>query len=155
MHKYFLLLLVLFSSIFFSGCTEGIDLFSQAVNKTAPKEEVVEYVNSFAPVEPKYIKTHGWLLVTKNGKTLYTYNNDEPNISNCYGECEIIWQPFLISYPEAVGGDYSYIEKNDGGIQVTLNGQPLYTYTPDTKGTASGDGKDDLWNVIVVEESDK
>ena len=152
MQRYFLLLSIVFTSVLFSGCTAGLDLFSQAVNKTAPKDEVADTVVSFAPVEPKYIKPHGWVLATQSGKTLYTYENDEEYVSNCYEECSIVWQPFLISYPEAVGGNYGYIQRDDGSMQVTLNGQPLYSYTPDTEGTAKGDRKDGVWNVVTIEE---
>jgi predicted lipoprotein with Yx(FWY)xxD motif len=152
MQRYSLLLSILITSFLFSGCSAGIDLFSQAVDKTAPKEEVVDIGPSFAPVESKYIEPVGWVLVSQSGKTLYTFSEDEPYLSSCYGECAIIWQPFLISYPEAVSGKYQYIERSDGNMQVTLDGQPLYFYTPDTKGTATGDGKDGLWGVVSIEE---
>jgi len=151
MQRYFLLFSIVCTSVFFSGCSAGGDLFLQAINKTAPKEEIIDTVASFAPVESKYIKPHGWVLVTQSGKTLYTYENDEEYVSNCYEECSIVWQPFLISYPEAVGGNYGYIQRDDGSMQVTLNGQPLYSYTPDTKGTASGDGKEGVWNVVILQ----
>ncbi len=151
MQRYFILFTILLSGFFLSGCA-GTDLFSRAVDKTTPKAEVVETGPSYAPVETKYIEPQGWLLVTQSGKTLYTYENDEPYMSTCFDECAIIWQPFLISYPEAVSGKYQYIEREGGGMQVTLDGQPLYSYTPDTKGTALGDGKDGLWSIVRVEE---
>lgn len=150
MQRFFIVCVVLVSSVLFSGCSAGFKLFSQAVDRTAPKAEVVNTGPSFAPVDQKYIKPHGWVLVTQSGKTLYTYENDADYISNCTEECALIWQPFLISYLEAVGGAYEYIEKADGTMHVTLNGQPLYSYTPDTEGTANGDGKDGLWNVVIL-----
>lgn len=149
MQRNILLLVLVVSAFFVSGCTSGGELFKQSVQRTAPKSKVVG--SSFAPVGSEFVDPYGTVLTAQDGKAIYTYEEDSEGVSNCYDECAIIWPPVLVNYPEEVGGEYSVLQRTDGALQVMLNGQPLYTYTPDALQTVLGDGKDGKWNVVVVE----
>lgn len=132
-----------------AGCTAGGELFRQSVEKTAPKDEKVG--PSIAPVTSEFIDPFGTVITTKDGNALYTFAKDSKNESNCVDTCALLWLPFLIYYPEEVGGLYGYIERADGSLQVTFEGKPLYTYSPDAPHTVTGDGIDGVWDVVLGE----
>ncbi|MBP7842573.1 hypothetical protein KA017_01060 [Candidatus Woesebacteria bacterium] len=136
------------SFILFSGCTGGQDLFAQSVKKNAPKTKSA--APSVAPVSSQFIDPFGEVLTTKFKEPLYTYAKDTAVASKCYDDCAIAWPPFLVDYPEDVSGEYSTIKRTDDTLQVTFNGQPLYTYAPDPVNKVTGDGKDGVWDVVLV-----
>lgn len=151
-NKLFVLIVLVFSS-FFYGCTNGGGtLFSQAVKKTAPKSESKPVGDSFAPVITYEIEPYGEILLTKKGKPIYTYQKDLDNSSNCIDECAMVWPPLTVTFAEDVGGKYGVLQRDDESLQVTLNGKPLYTYTPDKPYQVSGHGIDDLWEVVVFQD---
>ncbi|GIK83679.1 MAG: hypothetical protein BroJett025_03010 [Patescibacteria group bacterium] len=151
MQRNILLLVLVVSAFFVSGCTSGGELFKQSVQRTAPKSQKQNTGKSFAPVSQEFIDPYGTVLTTTDGKPLYTFTNDMDGESTCYDECSIVWPPLLVSYPEEVGGMYRTTQRTDGLLQVTYNGQPLYTYTPDMPYKVTGDGKNGEWSVVVVE----
>lgn len=87
----------------------------------------------------------GRILVDANGRTLYLFEADKPNVSNCSGACQSLWPP-LTSHakPQAHGGVLAAkIGATTGGAkqQVTYNGHPLYYYAADKKpGDTTGQG---------------
>ena len=95
--------------------------------------------------------TYGPYLTDATGRALYLFTADQPGhggtpaASQCYQGCAEAWPPLLALQPQA--GDQveaSYLgtmQRNDGGIQVTYQGWPLYYYTRDTgPGTTTGQG---------------
>lgn len=96
----------------------------------------------------------GQVLVDAEGYTLYVFLNDKPGTSNCTGNCAANWPP-LLAEGEVVTGDgldaglVATITRDDGTIQVTYNGRPLYYYYDDNNpGDANGQGANDVWYVI-------
>lgn len=86
----------------------------------------------------------GTILVDSEGMTLYDFHKDKGSKSACYGGCAAAWPPLLTEgNPQAQGAaDRSMLgttKRNDGTVQVTYNGWPLYTYTGDSSpGEANG-----------------
>jgi predicted lipoprotein with Yx(FWY)xxD motif len=88
----------------------------------------------------------GKILVDAKGRSLYLFEADRPNVSNCSGACLSLW-PALTSHgmPHARGGAVAAkvgtIKAAGGDRQVTYNGHPLYYYAPDRKaGDTTGQG---------------
>ena len=75
--------------------------------------------------------TTGRLLIDDNGDSLYAWQGDEPNKSNCYDACEETWTPSLAPATAFAQNDWAVIERSPGLNQWTYRGQPLYTYAPD------------------------
>lgn len=75
--------------------------------------------------------TTGRLLIDDNGDSLYAWQGDEPNQSNCYDACEETWTPSLAPATALAQNDWAVIERSAGRNQWTYRGQPLYTYAPD------------------------
>jgi len=89
-----------------------------------------------------------------NGMTLYIFKNDAPGVSNCSGQCAVIWPALLVSEQNVagaagIGGMVGTIEKPDGTYQATYNDMPLYFYVNDrVPGDTLGDGINNVWAVV-------
>jgi len=95
----------------------------------------------------------GKILVDSKGRTLYLFEADKPNMSNCSGACLSIW-PAYMSKTKAMAGsgvDAAKIGTTADG-QVTYSGHPLYYYAGDQKaGDTTGQGLDQFgakWYVL-------
>jgi predicted lipoprotein with Yx(FWY)xxD motif len=86
----------------------------------------------------------GRILIDSAGFTLYFFEKDGGGESACYGNCAQVWPPLIASGPtEARGGvtaaKLGTTERDDGTLQVTYAGWPLYTYEADRNpGEANG-----------------
>jgi predicted lipoprotein with Yx(FWY)xxD motif len=88
----------------------------------------------------------GKVLVDDQGRTLYLFEADKGDMSNCSSACLSIW-PALSSTgkPQAHGGvlaaKIGTVAGSAGKQQVTYNGHPLYYYAGDQKpGDINGQG---------------
>jgi predicted lipoprotein with Yx(FWY)xxD motif len=99
----------------------------------------------------------GPTLVDANGRTLYLFEGDRPNISTLSAAGQAIWPPFTATTaPRAlngtVAGRIGTVAQAVGAAQVTYNGHPLYYYVGDhSPGQTSGQGLNQfgaLWYVL-------
>lgn len=80
----------------------------------------------------------GEYLVDADGNTLYIFTGDSEGASTCTGECASAWPPLLTTGdPRAVAPgldeeQLGTITRDDGTMQVTYNGYPLYLHTGDS-----------------------
>jgi predicted lipoprotein with Yx(FWY)xxD motif len=94
----------------------------------------------------------GDVLVDPDGFTMYVFTNDTDGESTCYDDCAALWPP--VPGDTAIGsgldaGMFSTVDRTDGTTQLTVNGQPLYRYTPDTAaGQTTGQGVGGVWFVV-------
>jgi predicted lipoprotein with Yx(FWY)xxD motif len=98
----------------------------------------------------------GNFLTGEDDKTLYTFKNDTAGSgkSACSGACASMWPPFTVESKDqlkpasGVTGVLDVITRDDGTMQVTYKGAPLYYYATDTKaGDTQGDGVGGVWFV--------
>ncbi len=88
------------------------------------------------------------ILVGANGMTLYNFEKDESDESYCNGECAKAWPPLTTNGAPKSSGDASQsqlgtIKRDDGSMQVTYDGHPLYYFEGDKKpGEATGNGSE-------------
>lgn len=89
------------------------------------------------------------ILTAPNGMTLYTFDNDAANVSNCYDSCAASWPPYTAPNGAASPGDgFSIVERRDGTRQWAKNGAPLYFWVGDSApGDTTGDGVGGVWHV--------
>jgi predicted lipoprotein with Yx(FWY)xxD motif len=78
----------------------------------------------------------GKYLVDADGHTLYLFEADEKGESYCNGACASVWPPFESDgTPQAMGGiaagALGTTKRDDGDMQVTYHGHPLYFYAAD------------------------
>ncbi len=99
----------------------------------------------------------GSFLTDGQGRTLYVFLKDTMNTSNCNGGCAQTWPPLTAQAKPSVGDGLKAdlvgtIQRQDGSMQVTYNGHPLYHYAPDQKpGDTNGQGIGGVWFVVTAE----
>lgn len=94
----------------------------------------------------------GMVMVDAKGMTLYTFDEDQANTSNCYDECATNWPPFMAAEGAQPEGEWTLVQRTDGGTQWAYEGKPLYLWAKDTKpGDVTGDGVGEVWHVVKVE----
>ncbi len=95
-------------------------------------------------------------LVDQSGRAIFVYANDTQNsgASACTADCATTWPPVTVTEtPTAgTGADASMlgtITRDDGSMQATYNGWPLYYNSADTApGSITGQGMDNLWYLV-------
>ncbi|GAA6142449.1 hypothetical protein [Hydrogenophaga sp. 5NK40-0174] len=88
------------------------------------------------------------VLADPSGRTVYTFDKDEANKSNCAGGCLAKWPAFVAKAEAQAQGEFGVIEAN-GVRQWTYNSQPLYYFAGDAKpGDRNGDGMGGVWHVV-------
>ncbi len=92
---------------------------------------------------------NGVLVNSSNNMTLYTFDKDTANKSNCKGECLAAW-PALVAPNRTMNvGQYSTFQRDDGSYQWAVNGKPLYYFVKDKKvGDMMGDNVKSVWHVV-------
>jgi predicted lipoprotein with Yx(FWY)xxD motif len=99
----------------------------------------------------------GTYLVGPDGKTLYTFTNDQQGDgkSTCNGDCATNWPPLVAeggATPTAGDGvdaaKFGTATRDDGSVQITYDGWPLYYFAADTAaGQTTGEGVGGKWFV--------
>jgi len=90
----------------------------------------------------------GHILVDSKGITLYDFVKDNGTTSVCYGACAALWPPLTTSGKPVAGQGVrasllGTTKRNDGKLEVTYNGHPLYYFVTDKKpGQTTGQGVD-------------
>lgn len=90
------------------------------------------------------------VLTDAAGRTLYTFDKDQANKSNCQGGCLQNWPPYVAA-PTAGAKPVSGVSRfeHDDMQHWTFNGSPLYYFIGDAKpGDRNGDGKGGVWHVV-------
>jgi predicted lipoprotein with Yx(FWY)xxD motif len=95
-------------------------------------------------------------LVDQTGRSLYLFTEDTQNSgeSACTDDCATNWQPVIVKGIPSAGsgantGMLGVIPRDDGTMQATYNGWPLYYYSGDrTVGTRNGQGIDNSWFLV-------
>jgi len=88
-------------------------------------------------------------ILAASGRTLYTFDKDAANKSNCNGGCAAAWPPFLVKNGDRTPVEFGVITRDDGARQWAMNEKPLYFFAADVQaGDAKGDGQGGVWHVI-------
>jgi len=103
--------------------------------------------------------SHGTILTDDAGMTLYLFTSDSPGVSTCFEGCLTVWPPLLTDgEPVAQGAAdtalLGTLTRDDGTLQVTYGGWPLYFYAADmAAGDTNGQGVSDVWFVVAPDGS--
>ena len=90
----------------------------------------------------------GKVFADAKGMTLYTFDKDTANASNCYDACAAMWPPFVAAKTAKASGDWTVVSRKDSAQMWAYEGKPLYTYSKDRKpGDATGEGVGNVWHV--------
>lgn len=80
----------------------------------------------------------GRILFDGRGFVLYGFTRDPRGKSACSGACARAWPPYIVKSPPRAGAGAAArllgrTRRNDGSLQVTYAGRPLYYYVGDKK----------------------
>lgn len=116
--------------------------------------------NSDATVRVRSNTDYGDILVGPDGMTLYLFEQDDrgAGASSCSGGCAEAWPPLTVdgspSAADAVTGEVTTFDREDGSTQVAVNGWPLYFFQSDeSPGDVMGQGVNDVWWVLGTDGS--
>jgi predicted lipoprotein with Yx(FWY)xxD motif len=101
----------------------------------------------------------GSVLVDQGGKAVYSSDLEASGKIVCSAGCTAFWKPVTIDGGKptapAGAGKLGMIKRPDGSTQVTAGGKPLYTFSEDSPGKATGNGFTDdfgghhfTWHVV-------
>jgi predicted lipoprotein with Yx(FWY)xxD motif len=122
----------------------------------APVAATPAPVAGTATVMAKTIGSQTVLVAGSNGMTVYTFTNDTANsgTSACTGGCLTKWPALTVAAGatptagDGVAGKLGTITRADNGsLQVTYNGLPLYFYQND-KAPGDTNGSYTNWNLV-------
>ena len=102
---------------------------------------------------------YGTMLFDERGQAIYLFDKETSDSPACYDDCATAWPPVLTEgAPEADGEvDAALLgttEREDGSMQVTYNGHPLYFYADEDPGEVLCHDVDDFggtWLVVTPE----
>ncbi|HKJ59652.1 MAG TPA: hypothetical protein VKA37_10500, partial [Halobacteriales archaeon] len=110
---------------------------------------------SDATVKAASNPAYGDVLVDTDGNSLYMFDPDEQGASTCYDDCASAWPPLTVESEDAlsagsdVTADLGTTERDDGSLQVTADGWPLYYFARDEEtGDVNGQGVFNVWWVL-------
>ena len=115
---------------------------------------------SAATLSVRQLSGVGSVLVDRSGKPLYSSNLEASGKIVCDDSaCNAFWKPLTLASGKPTAsagtGKLGVLTRPDGSRQVTVNGKPLYTFSEDSPGKATGNGFTDsfgghhfTWNVV-------
>lgn len=92
----------------------------------------------------------GQIVTASNGMSLYVFDKDTAGKSNCTGVCATEWPAYTQTgtAPSSLPAHLGTITRDDGKVQYTWDGKPVYFYVGDkAAGDTNGDGYDNLWHI--------
>lgn len=117
---------------------------ARAGEGAAPEETPGEVADG---IDVKETEHYGSYLVDDRGRALYLFTPDKgAQESTCYQSCAETWPPALAEgrtpraqHPSVRDDRLGTIRRDDGSLQLTYNGWPLYYYSRDrAPGQATG-----------------
>lgn len=140
-----------------AGCTDGDGEASPTDTPADTDTETdtpMDTEPTAADVAVASVDPFGDILVDAEGLTLYLFTQDSGGESVCYDQCAENWPPLTVEgTPEAgegVTAELGTTERDDGSMQVTAAGNPLYYFAGDNEpGDVNGQGLNDAWYVLT------
>ncbi len=92
----------------------------------------------------------GNFLTDLKGMTLYIFDNDSKDKSNCSGGCLTKWPAYTTnSQANDLPVNITTFKRAEGTTQYSWKGMPLYYYISDIKpGDLIGDGVGGIWHIV-------
>ena len=92
----------------------------------------------------------GRMVVNERGYSVYTWDNDASNKSNCVGDCAQIWVPAHAPASAQPQGDWSIVQRAPGVRQWAFRKKPVYSFTEDTQRESLNGGDVPGWHNVYT-----
>jgi len=97
--------------------------------------------------------TKGRLLTTNRNDSVYAYDGDTADASNCRDECERKFRPLTAPALAGAFGEWTIIERSPGVRQWAFRGEPLYAYTLDEHSWSQQGSDEPGWRNVYTQEA--
>jgi predicted lipoprotein with Yx(FWY)xxD motif len=141
--KFWIILILIIGILIF------VYLYIEIKNKSISITSSTQAVNEQIITNKIDVKKENYLVGSK-GMTLYTFDRDQADTSNCSDTCITIWPIYTTIYTSStlLPTNLTIFTRTDGMRQYVYNNKPLYYYSGDKKiGDMTGDGIDELWHI--------
>jgi predicted lipoprotein with Yx(FWY)xxD motif len=137
---------------FTGGLAAGVALVLTPLSASAATHHKTKTIVELAEAQNSSL---GTILTTSRGLTVYTFTQDTPNKSNCFGLCAKAWPPVVIARGEKIrplkGVKGIGTIRRGKELQLTFDKKPLYLFAGDTAaGMTTGQGVENTWFAVVV-----
>lgn len=137
-----------------AGCTDQGGEASPTDTPAGTATNTPMETPSGADVAVATVDPFGDILVDSAGLSLYLFTQDSEGESSCYGQCAENWPPLTVegspTAGEGVTATLDTTERDDGTMQVTAAGHPLYYYVGDSEpGDTNGHGAGGVWYLLT------
>lgn len=96
----------------------------------------------------------GQVYTDSKGMTLYVFDKDKADQSNCYEDCATAWPPLLVNDESTQLSGLGKITRKDGKQQWALNHRPLYLWNKDQQaGDITGAGVKNIWSLARADQA--
>jgi predicted lipoprotein with Yx(FWY)xxD motif len=141
------------AALLVAGCGEDSDGSSTAtgsdeasISKTNEAMKSGETVKAKASMSAKGARVKvvdsdfGRVIADGKGEAFYLFDKEDSKKPQCYGACARVWPPVLTKGKPVAGSGIKQsllgtTRRNNGKLQVTYAGHPLYYYVDDSPGT--------------------
>jgi predicted lipoprotein with Yx(FWY)xxD motif len=109
---------------------------SASASTQEPSTQAASAARARGPKVKVVSSDYGRILADGRGRALYLFTADKGKASNCSGDCATAWPPYIVkSKPRAVSdakpGKVGTTRRDDGKLQATYAGHPVYYYEGD------------------------
>jgi predicted lipoprotein with Yx(FWY)xxD motif len=124
----------------FAGCGSSSSSASEDLIASASTQATTQPAAAAAGARGPKLKLigsdYGRILADGHGHALYLFTADRGKGSNCSGDCATAWPPYIVkTAPTAVSGAkpgrVGTTRRDDGKLQATYAGHPVYYYEGD------------------------
>jgi predicted lipoprotein with Yx(FWY)xxD motif len=146
---------ILLALLGLSGCATAAAPTAAAPAPTAAPAAATITVTVVGPaIKLARVQGFGLFLTDEMDRTLYAFDKDVKDASNCTGNCLTTWPPYIVrGVPQALQGINATLvttfARADGTTQAQYDVHPLYYYSGDKNpGDFKGHGVGNLWHVL-------
>ncbi len=93
----------------------------------------------------------GRLVVNDRGYSVYSWDNDAANKSNCVGDCSRTWIPAIAPASASPQGEWTIVQRAAGVRQWAFRKKPLYTFSEDTQRESLNGGDMPGWHNVYTQ----
>jgi predicted lipoprotein with Yx(FWY)xxD motif len=95
------------------------------------------------------------MLFDLRGQAIYLFGKETTSTPDCYGGCAADWPPVLTDGQPVAAGEadahlIGTVRRDDGSVQVTYGGHPLYYYAHEDPGQVLCHGVDEYGGTWLV-----
>jgi predicted lipoprotein with Yx(FWY)xxD motif len=138
---------------FFAGDTQAGQTNGEAVGNNWFVARTAPVAVNNHPTKNRLLVAHGNIVdaagAADNSRldfTLYTFDDDTPGVTTCFGGCLVVWPALYAPADAQAFGDFSVIARDATTKQWAYKGLPLYFYVGDTApGDVTGEYTD--WTI--------